>query len=128
MKKRYQFGGPPPPADSWQLEFKKRSLAYMIEHGTPVGDGDDSHLYYGYIDHNWRELLDHLATCSPDPIKSTSIIDKTWTEFAGTFADRSEDLRHGLELTVTCSCGKVRDKRWRLEKGFGELVRALTGT
>jgi hypothetical protein len=127
MKKNYRFGGPAASADDdpWKAEFKARSIAYILDNGTPV-DNSDRDLYYGYIARDWRELFEHFERCGPLLAKSGNIVDTDWTEFSGTFAPRDWDRKHGLEVTISCKCGKVKDRKWRLEENFGTLIRAIT--
>jgi hypothetical protein len=107
---------------SWKDEFQEAIIRFLVKESTPVGEGDTR---WGWIADDYQELGRHLETCSLH-IPECSWADSDWTEFAGTFADPPWDERKGIDVKVTCSCGRVKGRTWRYRGSSGDLLRAIT--
>ena len=102
---------------TWQEELNKRIVDYILANGSPV-DISVRSLYYGWQARDREALYEHLRTCPLDYTKCT-FTDDEWTEFAGTFAE-SDNRCVGLGAAITCSCGEIAGRPWRMEFGYGE--------
>jgi hypothetical protein len=109
---------------SWKDEMNEAVIRYLVARGIPVDNTPGSSLYYGYIALDSQQVRKHLASCELD-IPKCSFTDITWTEFAGTFAESDNDCA-GLEATVSCTCGQVKDRRFRYSGGYAEMLKAIT--
>jgi len=114
-------------AERVQTEYEKILTAAILRHGALVrrdpsafgwAGGDEE---YGL---GWRNPR-HSATCG---IASTGRVDEdvTWHEFAGTFAEYNEGIKHGMEVHgVTCNCGKLTDRVFRWDASVGEAIKLV---
>jgi len=109
--------------DGWAAEFKRRITDWLIRQGTPVSLKPRQ---YGWMDDNWQNLYKHLDECHPD-YEACTYEDSGWSEFAGTFAEPQFQDRQGIDLCVTCACGKIAGRHWRYEGTHGDLLRGITG-
>lgn len=99
------------------------ALFRLGEAVEPAGDEHD--LYYNWHASDYAELRMHMAGCRPR-YELCAWQDRDWREFTDSLAEPSEDYRKGIELTLTCACGLIRDRRWRYTGGHAELIRAIT--
>lgn len=110
-------------APSWKDELNRRIVDYLVSNGSPV---DPKPSYYGWLADDYRELHAHLSGCALDYAKC-DYEDTEWTEFAGTFAELSDSYMKGIKALVTCSCGQVAAREWRVRDGsYAEMLKAIT--
>lgn len=91
-----------------RLLIKKGSL--VITSGTA----------FGWVDYG--DGMAHIRSCGFDVSRIEE--DASWTEFAGTFADH-DDWHHGMEMVVTCTCGKYTDRMVRWDGRVAEAIRDI---
>ena len=106
---------------TWQEEFRRSLLDYLVRKGTPVG-ADAS--VYGWIDGDYEEIREHFASCGISCAQST-YEDSRWTEFGGTFAE-SDTERTGIDAVVTCNCGRYEGKHFRYTGGYAAMITEIT--
>ncbi len=110
---------------SWELEFHRRVVTFLARHGTLVVEDSTSSYDSWWHDYSreGEKVTRHIRSCELDAPKCTWD-DKNWSEFNGT--GEMDRYVKGIEVSVHCSCGKVRGRRVRYEDGFAKLVRAIT--
>jgi hypothetical protein len=108
---------------SWKDEYKAAAGRFVLKHGTPRAMKDDHYLVYGWMADDWREFHEHLRMHTANEITTGEFTDVEWSEFENTFTDNSE--HHGVEITVTCACGKYTDRVVRYEGSLGEILQGI---
>lgn len=115
---------------------------YVLKHGGLVKEyakkWHTHHDYGGWRDYgelDWSKggkLLylpdsptDHMKSCGIDYSKS-SYEDSEWESFNGTFAEPPWERETGLDVSLTCTCGKV-SRKWRHQGSYADLITAITG-
>lgn len=108
---------------SWKDEYKAAAGRFVLRHGTPRAMEDDHYLVYGWMADDWREMRQHLESHDPASITMGAFRDVEWSQFENTFTDNNE--HHGVEITVTCACGKYTDRVVRYEGTLGEILQGI---
>lgn len=108
---------------SWKDEYQRAAARFVLRHGTPRDMRDDHYLVYGWMADDWREVREHIESHDPNAITLGDFKDVEWFEFENTFTDSKE--RHGVEITVTCACGKITDRVVRYEGSLGEILMGI---
>lgn len=108
---------------SWKDEYKRAAGLFVLKHGSWRSMRDDHYLVYGWLADDWERMARHLETHALDEITLSDFTDVEWSEFESTFTDNSE--HHGVEITVTCSCGQIRDRVIRYEGSLGEILQGI---
>lgn len=109
--------------DAQKAVFNAAVVAYLADKGELVGKDAT---YYGWQDYEGGEAKEHIRACGVAP--GAVWDDKTWREFVGTFAPEGEDYQRGIELHMSCRCGRYEDRDFRYTGGHAALLRGITGT
>lgn len=124
---------------AWRDGFHAALYGYVLEHGGLVKEKLPGYRSYGgwrdYSDVDWSnggKLLylpdsptGHMLACGINYSKS-SYADSEWESFSGTFAEPPWERETGLDVSLTCTCGKV-SRKWRHQGSYADLIKALTG-
>lgn len=111
-------------ADPWRTEFDRRVLAHVAGQGEWVREGREDDQFWEDYGADYLSLVAHMANCPPDPARS-SWQERQWLAYQGTFHEGSP-YEQGVEAVITCPCGFIRDRRARYDKGYADLIRAIT--
>lgn len=104
----------------WRDEYRKALLGYVFRNGTVVEEPSTS--TFGWIAKDYTEIGKHVARCAPDPVLSIPPDESEWSEFDGTFADPPWAVKYGLDAVITCKCGVIRKRRFRVHESIGEVI------
>lgn len=108
-------------SDDWKVGYKKALMSAFARSACVLG----TYSYYssgGGLDYRaTQRLQDHLKSCEVDLDRSEMPTDSEWVEFMGTFYE-GDDTQYGLDATVSCTCGELRDVVMRLRGSFSELL------
>lgn len=102
--------------------YRDALTTYVIEKGHPVRlDGDT---FYGSIADDWQEVNLHRKEC---PLTSVSPpVEGDEASFVDTFS--STATMYFVEVTASCGCGFITDRKWRYEGNLGEILIGLLAT
>jgi hypothetical protein len=93
-------------------------LAYFIA-AKGYAARPDENWAYGAIAENYKEIKDHMRTCS---VLTYGHLNEEhhWYAFQGTFASDREKI--AMTVRVTCRCGEVAVQPFIYEAGPGEAI------
>lgn len=106
---------------SWKDEYKAAAGRFVLKNGSPREMERDT--TYGWLASDWNEVGEHLRAHAADEVTLGEFQDVEWSQFDGTFVDDSE--HQGIEVTVTCACGRLTDRVWRYEGTLGEILTGI---
>lgn len=125
--------------ETWQQGMLRAVALYVFQNGQLTQKGITSGLprrgdHGGF----WEDFQDdweiqpnrvgvtaHIRDCGPD-VSKTSYEDSEWWVFDGTFAEPAFSRSTGLDLTSSCACGRVKERRWRYEGTMAALIKGIT--
>jgi hypothetical protein len=110
-------------SDNFKAELSRRVVDVILSESSPVEVDPARNTYYGWLASDWQDVYEHLSKCRPDYAKCTWD-DVEWTEFTGTFSDDHD--KTGVEVMLTCACGKLAGRPFRYTGGYADLLRKLT--
>ena len=103
---------------SWVKEFKKACDTAILKNGSPVTEGSQT---WGWQHEEWEDIRDHVRKDATPPTVG-SMDDITWYEGADTFTDGYPVK--GIEVPVTCGCGKW-SVQWRWDGTLSDVIKAV---
>lgn len=111
--------------ETWQERYKRAVLSYVILHGdAQPAPGAKAQPWDNGIARDNAAMQEHLGTCQLDLAACTMLEDTHWYEWGGTFS--SDKFCTGYRVGITCACGGVRDRHWRLEpENLAELINSF---
>lgn len=106
---------------SWKDEYRTALTGFMLKQGTVMALYVYDAQTESYLDYSGGPAVrEHLTEC-------IVIVDKleesTFSTGADTFNEGTEG--HGFDMTVTCACGQVTERRIRYEGIIGEALLGL---
>jgi hypothetical protein len=113
-------------SESWQQQFRRALLSYLIEQGRvppqhylrPWEEDDPS------ATRRMHEHFDRtLTACTPDTAKS-SWKDDLWTVWGGTFSE--DTIEPCILATVSCTCGEIVQVKVRYTGSYADLITGIT--
>lgn len=102
---------------AFEEELRARMAAVVWQKGVLVAPDAN---FYGWRDYS--DVSSHNRECELGTF--ADVTETTWDEFVDTFVDTST-THYGIEITATCTCGAIQDRRVRLEERFGKLLNYL---
>ena len=102
-------------AEDWRAGYQAALKEYMLEHGTPVSESRD--LYYGSIAEDWQDVREHQKQCQ---VTVSDIQEDSEYQFEDTF--NGSKLVYYIEAVGSCACGRLRNRRWRVEQEMSKII------
>jgi hypothetical protein len=106
---------------TWQDEFQAALAQAIWEHGNLVNPNAS---YYGWRDFDESTGQWHAADCSLGSY--SDLREDEWDAFVDTFYEGSTH-HYGVAMTVTCACGKLKDRHIRWDVSVGEAIQQVLG-
>lgn len=104
-----------------RAEYESILAEVVIERGKLVGFGCESDEYAW---EDWDSDNPHLAECGVAEHRTP--VESAWEEFVGTLAEPTHETHHGVDLPgVTCTCGRLTDRTFRMEQPVQEVAEAV---
>lgn len=99
--------------------YKRALKRLLIKNGTLVTTKGQM---FGWIAEDYSTGIRHIRQCGFDVSRLEE--DATWTEFDGTFTGH-DIYKHGMEMTVTCTCGQYTDRLIRWDGRVADAIREI---
>lgn len=110
---------------SWKDDYKQAVLRYFLDHGRPMPvPGEEYAPWSDGVAGGALKLHEHMTGCALNVAACTMVEETNWTVWGGTFGE--DTTTYGCKVTLTCECGHITGRPWRLDtESLADLINGI---
>lgn len=107
---------------TWKVRLRTAMLWAVVHKGQLVRESASLNAR-GWLPDDNASVVSHLLNCDIDLHRSSDPDDSDWQEFEGT--SMGWQTHRGIDACITCNCGQVANRKFRVTDSFGGLLQAI---